>query len=640
MICRQDQEADSRVEVGTVINLVVSLGLEDIHKDENVTVPKITDLKLEAAKKKLQEVNLYLSVKSEKYDDKPAGTVLSQSVKSGTTVKEGTTVEVVVSKGKETVVVPYVTYKTAEEAERLLKNAKLQCKVLKEYSDSVVKGNVISQSVAAEKKVAPGTTVAIVVSKGKKTVTVPNVVGKKSASAVSAIQEKGLQVTVKEENSSSVAAGNVIRQSPAAMKTVDNGATVTIYISKGQSSAVVASVTGKLSGEGKTTLLNLGFEVVIKEQYSDTVVSGKIISQSPRAGSTLTVGATVTIYVSKGKQKFTVPNVVGLASATATSTLKNSGFKVSSEGAFSNTVPKGKVISQSPAANSVAAQGDTVYITVSKGSETVKVPNVVGKTETAASNAMINAGLKSRIMKESSDTVPAGNVIRQTPAANAAANKGDTVTLYVSKGSETVKVPNVVGKTEAAAKTAIESAGLKSSTVQEFSNTVPAGSVIRQSPAANATASKGDTVTLTVSKGSSSVKVPNVVGKNSDAAESAMMNVGLKCRIVKEYSDTVPTGNVTRQTPAANATASRGDTVTLYISKGSSSVRVPNVVGMSEDAAASSLSNVGLKYRSLKEYSDTVPAGCVIRQTPSANATANKGDTVKLYISKGKESDQ
>ena len=268
--------------------------------------------------------------------------------------------------GKKTVIVPYVTYKTESEAISLLEKANLKYGIKYEYHESVAKGNVISQSIAAEKTVAPGTTIDLVVSKGKKTVTVPNVVGKKSSTAVKSIEEKGLTVTVKEENNDSVEARNVIRQSPAAKKEVDNGSTVTIYVSKGKNSVTIPSVTGKPSADAKSALEEKGFNVKITEQYSDTVEKGKVISQSPSSNSSLTKGSTVTIYVSKGIQPVTVPNVVGKTSSTASSSLSKLGLKVKTQEEYSTSVAKGNVIKQSPSANASVNKGDTITITVTR----------------------------------------------------------------------------------------------------------------------------------------------------------------------------------------------------------------------------------------------------------------------------------
>ncbi len=489
-ICRQDQEVNARVPVGSVLNLAVSLGLEEVDKKETVSVPNITGLTLQEAKNKLKSINLYLDVKSEKYADKPAGTVISQSVKSGSTVKQGTTIKVVVSKGKKTVVVPYVTYKTKNEAIRLLENVNLKYAIKYDYHESVAKGNVISQSVAAEKSVAPGTTIDLVVSKGKKTVTVPNVEGSKFAAAKNKIEEKGLKVTVKEETSDSVEKGIVIRQSPAAKKEVANGATVTIYVSKGKKATTTTTA--------KTTAITT---TTTKSTAKTTKTTAKTTTTSKTTTTTAKTTAKTTTTTTNAIVK--VPNVEGKTSSNAKKAIKSMNLKVDVKNVYSYTVPEGTVIEQFPPANTSVNRGDTVTITVSQGEKPLTVPDVEGETVSDAKELIRSCDLKPDVVKEYSDTVASGKVIRQNPPANSSAQEGDTVTITVSKGRRPVKVPNVVGKSLSDANNTLEAAGLRPTYKLKESDEVPEDCVISQSPVGGASAYQNDTVTIVISSGSS-----------------------------------------------------------------------------------------------------------------------------------------
>jgi len=146
--------------------------------------------------------------------------------------------------------------------------------------------------------------------------------------------------------------------------------------------------------------------------------------------------------------------------------------------------------------------------------EKVQVPDVVGKTQDEATNAITSAGLVvGKVTEEYSDTVPAGKVISQSPFAGTEVDKGSVVDLVISKGKKTegetpapasnkVQVPDVVGKTRADAENAITQAGLKVGNVTEdYSDTVPAGKVISQSPSAGTEVEKGSAVDLVISKG-------------------------------------------------------------------------------------------------------------------------------------------
>jgi beta-lactam-binding protein with PASTA domain len=198
-----------------------------------------------------------------------------------------------------------------------------------------------------------------------------------------------------------------------------------------------------------------------------------------------------------------VPNVVNDTLADATTAITAAGFVVGSTSTQSSTVPSGSVISQDPVAGTSAAPGSAVNLVLSSGPAPVAVPNVVNQTLAAAKSALQAAGLVlGTTTQQASTVVPAGNVISENPAAGTKVAVGSAVTLVVSSGAAQVAVPSVVNDTLAAATTALKSAGLKvGSTSPRSSATVPAGSVISQSPAAGVHVAAGTAVNLVISSG-------------------------------------------------------------------------------------------------------------------------------------------
>ena len=162
----------------------------------------------------------------------------------------------------------------------------------------------------------------------------------------------------------------------------------------------------------------------------------------------------------------------------------------------------------------------------------VKVPNVVGLTQAAATSAITGAGLTlGTVTPASSSTVASGNVISESPVAGTSVKAGSAVNLTVSTGPAPVTVPNVVGLTQAAATSAITGAGLTLGTVSTASSsTVALGNVISESPVAGTSVASGSAVNLTVSTGPAPVTVPNVVGLTQAAATSAITGAGLTRR--------------------------------------------------------------------------------------------------------------
>lgn len=130
-----------------------------------------------------------------------------------------------------------------------------------------------------------------------------------------------------------------------------------------------------------------------------------------------------------------------------------------------------------------------------------KVPQVVGMNEPAARIALDKVDLSMRDVKEPSDSVPAGQVIRSDPAPGTKIKEFDTVAVFVSSGSNQIAVPDVAGKDAGAAALAIQQAGLSPSFDYERSPTTPTGRVIRTDPPAGSSARKAAAVTLFVSTG-------------------------------------------------------------------------------------------------------------------------------------------
>ncbi|MGI6460283.1 MAG: PASTA domain-containing protein [Candidatus Hydrogenedentales bacterium] len=402
----------------------------------------------------------------------------------------------------------------------------------------------------------------------------------------------------------------------------------------------VPPLVGLMEADAATTLEYSGFSGRSSYAYSSTTPAGRVMNQRPAAMTEGPLGSPVGFTVSLGEELVSIPNVAGEQRAVAELMLALSDLSVGTvTQQYSNTVPAGQVIGQSPAAGAQVAPGSAVNLVISKGVQPIAVPSVVGKTQSAAGSALTAAGLTvGTVTQQYSNTVPAGQVIGQSPVAGAQVAPGSAVNLVISKGVQPIAVPSVVGKTQSAAGSALTAAGLTVGTAtQQYSNTVPAGQVIDQSPAGGAQVAPGSTVNLVISKGVQPVSVPSVVGKTQSAAGSALTAAGLTVgTVTQQYSNTVPAGQVIDQSPAGGAQVAPGSTVNLVISKGVQPVAVPNVVGKTETEAISALVAAGLTVGIItQQYSNTVPAGQVIGQSPAAGAQVAPGSAVNLVISKG-----
>lgn len=219
-------------------------------------------------------------------------------------------------------------------------------------------------------------------------------------------------------------------------------------------------------------------------------------------------------------------------------------------------------------------------------------------------------------------------------------NKKDDTSI-TQQDEETVVMIDLKGKTLSEAKTELEKLGLEVSEFgTEISDEYEKGQIIDQDVAKGETVKTGTTVKVTVSAGSEEenakeVDVPDVTGKTSDSAMSALEAKNLTVSREFEFSNDVPAGQVVRQDPKAGTTVKEGTKVTIYVSQGSESVKVPHVKGMSESDAKNALS--GFSVTTSTEYSDSVAAGNVISQSIDAGQYVDKGAAITIVVSSGPE---
>lgn len=205
---------------------------------------------------------------------------------------------------------------------------------------------------------------------------------------------------------------------------------------------VMIDLKGKTLSEAEKDLKELGLKVTeAGTEVSDTYEKGEIIDQDVSEGETVKAGTTIKVTVSAGTEEenakeVDVPDVTGKTSDAAMATLEDKNLTVSREFEFSNDVPAGQVIRQDPKSGSTVKEGTKVTIYVSQGSESVKVPDVRGKSEADAKAALSEFAVTTTT--EHSDSVASGNVISQSIDAGQYADKGAAITIVISSGPEKV----------------------------------------------------------------------------------------------------------------------------------------------------------------------------------------------------------
>nr|WP_275587072.1 Stk1 family PASTA domain-containing Ser/Thr kinase [Arcanobacterium pluranimalium] len=258
----------------------------------------------------------------------------------------------------------------------------------------------------------------------------------------------------------------------------------------------VINVTGQPEQTAIDNLKKAGFSVKTTHAFSDTVPKGTTIATDPKAGAKIHPSTAVTLLISDGIEMLTVPNVVAQPQAQAEEALRNARFAPKVTHAWSDTVEKGKVVSQEPAAGDSVPHDSEVKIAISQGREPVKVPNVVGKDSAQAQDLLAKAGLKASASEEYSNTVPKGQVISQDPNEGTSLYRNDTVKLVISKGPQLVQVPDVFGKQEKEAITILKNAGFQVEVERILFGVF--GTVRAQNPGAGEMVLPGSTIKLKV----------------------------------------------------------------------------------------------------------------------------------------------
>ncbi|MDR1265410.1 MAG: PASTA domain-containing protein [Propionibacteriaceae bacterium] len=261
------------------------------------------------------------------------------------------------------------------------------------------------------------------------------------------------------------------------------------------------------AGEARDKLETAGFQVDLMEAYSETVPAGLVIDSKPGDDQRLIKRSTVELSVSKGPERFALPELVGLTQEQAVQTLADCGAAADEaqdkcprlgqvSQAWSDEVVQGIILNASQEAGASLPPGTTIDITVSQGPEPIAIPDYTGQPRADAQAGLESLRFAVEVAQEHSASVPTGHVISQTPNAGQG-HHGDTIQLVESLGPVMVTVPSVVGKSQADAEAALRTAGLQV-IANEISGYSVFGLVFSTNPQSGAVVAEGTTVTISI----------------------------------------------------------------------------------------------------------------------------------------------
>ena len=372
------------------------------------------------------------------------------------------------------------------------------------------------------------------------------------------------------------------------------------------------------------------------KQALDDYLAGR--GSAASAAATTVIGAPAGAAAAAGVTRVIDPVEAGEQAGSVKNSYSRSGSNGSSGGAGgSKKGPRFKIVAAVVAVLAIALIAFAgVSLLGGNKAEQVIVPDVTNHTLQEATEILEDYGLTVGVVKyEPNETVEKDLVFYQDPAYNDSIAKDGKVNLVISSGKdepEQVPVPNLLGLTDIQAQKALLDAGFVASSNEEFSDEYEQGKICRQEPANGSSVEKGSTVKYWVSKGkaNTNVVISNYLGWSEGDALAELQKQGLKVNTETGYSNDVSTGEVMGQSISAGTSVAAGTTITLTISLGAQNVPVPNVVGLGEAKATSTLKNAGFKVS--KNYAEGTE-GKVINQDVTGSAVP--GTTVTITVGTG-----
>lgn len=260
----------------------------------------------------------------------------------------------------------------------------------------------------------------------------------------------------------------------------------------------VPNVVGQSIDNATSVLREGGLSFAVAEEaFSEEVAAGLVLSTEPPAGGSIKPADAVQATVSKGPERFAVPDLRGTTPEEASAALTEAQLTTGeTKQVFDASMPIGQIAGTNPEIGAELRKGDAVALLISKGPEPVEVPNLQGRKLTGAKAALERVGLSPKVTQKFSMKVPDGEVISISPSAGTVINAGSPVDVLVSKGPPPVEVPNLIDMRKKDALAALSRLGLVAKVEQGA--VTPLNRVLNQSPGPGATVPKGSTVIIRI----------------------------------------------------------------------------------------------------------------------------------------------
>lgn len=409
------------------ITFTISLGVDN---EKEVIVPNFIGLKYDEVLKYIEENHLSNVTINYQKDDEKIDTVISQE--GSGTMKRNDKITItfgISSEEQEEIKIIDFTNKSLIYATSWLNKYNFKIEEIYEYSDTVKKDYIISQSAKNEIKNPAQDIITLTISKGKQTIA-PDILSMNVDEINDWVTDNDLKVNYIEKYSDTISMGDVIDANIKKDDILSSGDQITVTISKGTLKMIKLTTINEFTNWAVNN--NISYD--INYEYSDSIKKDNIIKCTHQEGQAIKNDDTVIITVSKGKS-ITIPNFVGMSKTNimnkCSSINLNCSFK---NGGYTEKTNKDIAINQSKKANTVVAEGTSLVITLSAGIQPkVTVPSFKGKTKTEIESSCKNIGITCKYTYASgySDT---NKDTCLSQSATGQVNKGSTVTITLSNG--------------------------------------------------------------------------------------------------------------------------------------------------------------------------------------------------------------
>jgi beta-lactam-binding protein with PASTA domain len=490
--------ADTLVSCGSPVDVIVAGEPECkvpplVGRDERQAIELISGAQLRVGSARRQE------------SDQAGGTILTQSLVPGTTVKCDTAIDVVIA--QHVTRVPSLAGNDMLAAGRRLTQAGLRLGKALERESTATPGTVVDQMPAANTIVNPDSPVDVWVAV-RKPVLVPDLQGQDRVRAGQTLADLGLNFVELGKRESSEKAGSVISQVPVANTPVRWGAAVGVWLAVPATPppvAFVPALTGVAQNDALGLIGNAKLTPGAISQRESTQTPGTVLDQRPAAGAQVQPGTAVDFTLAIPVRKSIVPDLVGQRQTGAEALLVRNTLRIGGVISRASNEPAGIIVDQRPAAGRQVDPGSTVdvWLAAPLTPPTVTVPDLRGSSQNGATASIQNLKLRIGQFGERESNEPRGTVIAQDPPAGTVVEAGSLVSVWlaipiVPTPVTLVAVPRVIESSLDRALSMLGEAGLRAGSVDQRPSAATTGTVTFQSVEAGVQVAQGTTINLVV----------------------------------------------------------------------------------------------------------------------------------------------